>query len=60
MKVAYVVSRFPHVTETFIVRELNGVDAAADLVSLNDRGDIAVSIRPEWGIAHAAVYRRIR
>jgi colanic acid/amylovoran biosynthesis glycosyltransferase len=31
MKVAYVVSRFPHVTETFIVRELNGVDAAADL-----------------------------
>jgi len=31
MKVAYVVSRFPHVTETFVVRELNGVDAAADL-----------------------------
>jgi glycosyltransferase involved in cell wall biosynthesis len=31
MKVAYMVSRFPHVTETFIVRELNGVDAATDL-----------------------------
>ena len=31
MKVAYVVSRFPHVTETFVVRELNGVDSAADL-----------------------------
>jgi glycosyltransferase involved in cell wall biosynthesis len=31
MKVAYVVSRFPHVTETFVVRELDGVDAAADL-----------------------------
>ena len=31
MKVAYIVSRFPHVTETFVVRELDGVDAAADL-----------------------------
>jgi len=31
MKVAYMVSRFPHVTETFVVRELNGVDAATDL-----------------------------
>jgi colanic acid/amylovoran biosynthesis glycosyltransferase len=31
MRVAYVVSRFPHVTETFVVRELQGVDAAADL-----------------------------
>jgi colanic acid/amylovoran biosynthesis glycosyltransferase len=31
VKVAYVVSRFPHVTETFVVRELDGVDAAADL-----------------------------
>lgn len=30
MKVAYVVSRFPVVTETFIVREINGVDAAPD------------------------------
>ena len=31
MRVAYIVSRFPHVTETFVVRELNGVDAAADV-----------------------------
>jgi len=31
VKVAYVVSRFPHVTETFVLRELDGVDAAADL-----------------------------
>jgi colanic acid/amylovoran biosynthesis glycosyltransferase len=31
MRVAYVVSRFPHVTETFVVRELNGVDASADV-----------------------------
>jgi len=31
MRVAYIVSRFPHVTETFVVRELNGVDATADL-----------------------------
>ena len=30
MKVAYVVSRFPQVTQTFVVRELTGVDAAAD------------------------------
>ena len=26
MRIAYVVSRFPHVTETFILRELNAVD----------------------------------
>lgn len=31
MRVAYVVSRFPAVTETFIVRELAGVDAATDI-----------------------------
>jgi glycosyltransferase involved in cell wall biosynthesis len=31
MRIAYVVSRFPHVTETFVLRELDGVDAAADL-----------------------------
>jgi glycosyltransferase involved in cell wall biosynthesis len=31
VKVAYLVSRFPHVTETFVVRELNGVSAAADI-----------------------------
>jgi probable HAF family extracellular repeat protein len=33
-----------------------GVDAEADLVGINNRGDIAVSIRPVWGTAHAAVY----
>ena len=31
MKVAYVVSRFPVVTETFIVREMNGVAAAGEV-----------------------------
>jgi glycosyltransferase involved in cell wall biosynthesis len=31
VRIAYLVSRFPHVTETFVVRELNGVDTAADL-----------------------------
>jgi glycosyltransferase involved in cell wall biosynthesis len=31
VKVAYVVSRFPHVSETFIVRELNAVDACGEL-----------------------------
>jgi glycosyltransferase involved in cell wall biosynthesis len=31
MRVAYVVSRFPHVSETFIVRELNAVSAADEL-----------------------------
>jgi colanic acid/amylovoran biosynthesis glycosyltransferase len=31
VKVAYVVSRFPHVSETFIVRELNAVSASGDL-----------------------------
>jgi colanic acid/amylovoran biosynthesis glycosyltransferase len=32
MKVAYIVSRFPHVSETFIVRELNAVaDAGLDV-----------------------------
>ena len=31
MKIAYVVSRFPTVTETFVVRELTEVDMAADL-----------------------------
>ncbi|MEA2130762.1 MAG: colanic acid/amylovoran biosynthesis glycosyltransferase [Solirubrobacteraceae bacterium] len=31
MKVAYIVSRFPHVTETFVVRELDGVATAPDL-----------------------------
>lgn len=34
MKVAYVVSRFPHVSETFIVRELNAVSAAGIEVEL--------------------------
>jgi glycosyltransferase involved in cell wall biosynthesis len=31
LKVAYFVSRFPHVTETFIVRELNAVVAEPDM-----------------------------
>jgi glycosyltransferase involved in cell wall biosynthesis len=31
VKVAYIVSRFPHVTETFVLRELNGVEASADM-----------------------------
>ncbi|HEX9093431.1 MAG TPA: glycosyltransferase [Coriobacteriia bacterium] len=31
MSVAYIVSRFPHVSETFIVRELDAVDAHAGL-----------------------------
>jgi glycosyltransferase involved in cell wall biosynthesis len=34
MKVAYLVSRFPHVSETFIVRELNAVRAAGIEVEL--------------------------
>jgi colanic acid/amylovoran biosynthesis glycosyltransferase len=31
VRLAYVVSRFPHVSETFILRELNALDADADL-----------------------------
>lgn len=31
MKVAYLVSRFPHISETFIVRELDGVSETADM-----------------------------
>ena len=31
MRIAYIVSRFPHVSETFIVRELNGVERAGDI-----------------------------
>jgi len=31
VKVAYIVSRFPHVTETFVLRELNGVQSAQDI-----------------------------
>ena len=31
MKVAYVVSRFPHVTETFILREVTAVDSRPDM-----------------------------
>ena len=34
MKVAYIVSRFPHVSETFIVRELNAVSAAGIEIEL--------------------------
>jgi colanic acid/amylovoran biosynthesis glycosyltransferase len=33
-KVAYIVSRFPHVSETFIVRELNAVSAAGIEIEL--------------------------
>jgi colanic acid/amylovoran biosynthesis glycosyltransferase len=31
VRIAYVVSRFPHVSETFIVRELNGVERSGDI-----------------------------
>lgn len=31
MKIAYIVSRFPHISETFIVRELNGVERSGDI-----------------------------
>lgn len=34
-----------------------GVDPDHDLVGLNNRGQIAVSYRPVFGIAHAAIYR---
>lgn len=43
MKIAYIVSRFPHISETFIVRELNGVERAdgieIELFSLFPRTD---------------------
>jgi colanic acid/amylovoran biosynthesis glycosyltransferase len=31
VRIAYIVSRFPHVSETFIVRELNGVERSGDI-----------------------------
>ena len=34
-----------------------GVSADGDFVDLNNRGEIAASIRPEFGTAHAIVYR---
>jgi probable HAF family extracellular repeat protein len=34
-----------------------GVSAEADLVGINNQGDIAASIRPVWGISHAVLYR---
>lgn len=34
-----------------------GVSAEADLVGINNRGNIAASFRPVWGVSHAAVYR---
>ena len=34
-----------------------GVDADADLADYNDKGEIAASIRPVFGIAHAVLYR---
>lgn len=34
-----------------------GVSAEADLVGINNQGDIAASVRPVWGISHAVVYR---
>jgi probable HAF family extracellular repeat protein len=34
-----------------------GIGADTDLADLNNRGEIAASIRPQWGIAHAVVYR---
>lgn len=45
MRVAYVVSRFPHVSETFIVRELDAVSAAGveiELLSLFAPGSATV------------------
>jgi hypothetical protein len=35
-----------------------GVNADADLADLNNRGQIAATVRPVWGISHAALYRR--
>ena len=55
MKVAYVVSRFPHVSETFIVRELNGVDAAADI---ERRAVLALSGRRSDGAPGGAAVGR--
>ena len=34
-----------------------GVDPNHDLADLNDRGQIAVSFRPVFGVSHAALYR---
>jgi colanic acid/amylovoran biosynthesis glycosyltransferase len=31
VRIAYIVSRFPHVSETFIVRELNGVERSGEM-----------------------------
>jgi glycosyltransferase involved in cell wall biosynthesis len=31
VRIAYIVSRFPHVSETFVVRELNGVERSGDV-----------------------------
>jgi probable HAF family extracellular repeat protein len=36
-----------------------GVDADGDFVGFNNRGDIAGSIRPVFGIAHAVLYRPV-
>lgn len=36
---------------------VGGVSADGEVVDLNDGGEIAASIRPEWGISRATVYR---
>jgi probable HAF family extracellular repeat protein len=45
-----------------VLTDLTGAGVAADhdLRGLNDRGEIAASYRPVWGISHAAVYRPAR
>jgi colanic acid/amylovoran biosynthesis glycosyltransferase len=74
MKLAYIVSRFPHVTETFILRELNAVAASpridAELLSLFPPVDptvhpaarpwLTAARRPAPGEALLAVLRSLR
>jgi hypothetical protein len=45
--VTYVLSRFPFLRNTFIVRELDGITAAGMTV------DLIALLRPEAGIRHA-------
>lgn len=35
-----------------------GVNPDADLADLNNRGQVAATVRPVWGISHAVLYRR--
>jgi len=51
MRVAYVVSRFPHVSETFIVRELDGV--VAD-------GGVQIDLLSLFGVVNPTVHAAAR